>query len=256
MDLKQARILLKKINSLLNSLDLDGSKMSAIERDLMRSYIRELYEIFTEKEQQRQVQQRDSNSEERRSIQRSSQPKEESETPTDGPQLRKRLIPDPPTPKLRQDPPPPPPSSRPESREEPKAEPKEPNPPRSTPRPESPRVEAQPERARSSAKNNQDIQELFNHRQATELSEKLSEQPVSDLSKAMSINDRLLYMNELFERDMNALDESIKMLNNYDTMEQARPYLMNLAEAHNWAQEERKDIAESFIKLVRRRYQS
>lgn len=98
------------------------------------------------------------------------------------------------------------------------------------------------------------LAQLFNFKKATELSERLSESPVADLNKAMSINDRLLYINELFGRDRAALDESLQLLNRFDAFEAARGFLINLAEQYRWGNEERIEIAQAFIKLVRRRY--
>ena len=70
----------------------------------------------------------------------------------------------------------------------------------------------------------------------------------------MSINDRLLYMNELFGKDRGALEESIQVLNRYESFETARSFLYNLGEQYHWAAENRLEIAHAFIKLVRRRY--
>ncbi len=98
------------------------------------------------------------------------------------------------------------------------------------------------------------MEQLFAFKKATELSERLSESPVTDLSKAMSINDRLLYINELFGRDRNALEDSLTVLNRFDNFHAAKSFLVSLAEQYHWAQEERMEIAHNFIKLVRRRY--
>ena len=98
------------------------------------------------------------------------------------------------------------------------------------------------------------LAKLFNFKKATELSERLSESPVADLNKAMSINDRLLYINELFGRDRTALDESLQLLNRFDAFEAARGFLINLAEQYRWGHEERIEIAQAFVKLVRRKY--
>ncbi|HMQ85751.1 MAG TPA: hypothetical protein PKA00_22765, partial [Saprospiraceae bacterium] len=46
MDLNQARIVLDKINSLFKNMSGDEDAVAGIERDLMLSYIRQLYEAF------------------------------------------------------------------------------------------------------------------------------------------------------------------------------------------------------------------
>jgi hypothetical protein len=70
----------------------------------------------------------------------------------------------------------------------------------------------------------------------------------------MSINDKLLYSNELFGRDMAAMNETLQQLNKLNNMEEARELLIDIAEKNDWAEDERDDVAESFIKLVRRKY--
>ena len=78
--------------------------------------------------------------------------------------------------------------------------------------------------------------------------------PIPDLTKGMSINDRLLYMNELFGRDMSKLDEVLRALNNFPSLDSAKSYLLGVATQFNWGDEDRSEIAQSFIKLVRRRF--
>ncbi|MBK7477005.1 MAG: hypothetical protein IPI11_13765 [Haliscomenobacter sp.] len=46
MDLHNARILIRKLNSLFKSIDDAEADISQIERDLMLSYLRQLYALF------------------------------------------------------------------------------------------------------------------------------------------------------------------------------------------------------------------
>ena len=95
---------------------------------------------------------------------------------------------------------------------------------------------------------------MFDFKKATDLSEKLGEQPVRDLTKALSINDRLLYMNELFGKDLEAMNESLKLLNKLDDIEGSKSFLITLASQYHWLEEDRIDVARDFVRLVRRRY--
>lgn len=248
MNLQQAKILLEKINSLYKSIDMDRGEMAGIERDLMLSYLRQLYEIFQESEEQaasrnrpgiRDTGNKTSGSREERPrpepLRRTYKPPRiieipdsEKETPTkkSAEQPEENYDSKTSTPQEIPSPREPDPQPRPESRAE-----------HSSPTPETHGIES-----------------LFEQRRATELSEKLSESPVSDLTKSMAINDRLLYMNELFGKSMNALDENLRQFNRYDNMEEAKPRLIELARRYDWTDEERMDTAKSFIKLVRRRY--
>ena len=86
-----------------------------------------------------------------------------------------------------------------------------------------------------------------------ELAQKLSEQPVKDLRKAIGINDRYVFINELFRGDEAMYERSIKTINNFSIF----------AEAEYWIQRELKiklgwddtmpAVAE-FYALIKRRF--
>jgi len=96
---------------------------------------------------------------------------------------------------------------------------------------------------------------LFEHKQAVELSERLSELPIPDLRKAIGLNDKLLLTRELFGEDSAAFDKTINTLNSFSSMEQAKAYLMeHCVMRYRWTDKKRAETAKKFIKLVRRRY--
>ncbi|MCB9280465.1 MAG: hypothetical protein H6562_16350 [Lewinellaceae bacterium] len=254
MDLQQAKTLLDKINSLYKSISTDGSQIASIERDLMLSYIRQLYESFLETPggNARSVASVSANS----GNSKASQP---IDLPVDppAPEPVKRTytppkiieIPDKPAaPKMEKPAPAPAPEPAPVKLEvqEPAPAPRQQTPVAPAPKPkpaETAVVDAPPA-----------IKALFQRQAATELSEKLSEQPVRDLTKSMAINDRLLYVNDLFGKDNNAFNDALQTLNRLDSMDEATPLLTGWAKQHNWADDEKSDTAKAFIKLVRRRY--
>ena len=98
------------------------------------------------------------------------------------------------------------------------------------------------------------MEHLFAVKTGPELADKLGEQPVKDLTRALSINDRLLYMNELFGKDLEAMNESLKLLNKLESFDSGRSFLVTLAGQYHWLEEERIDIARDFIRLIKRRY--
>jgi hypothetical protein len=86
-----------------------------------------------------------------------------------------------------------------------------------------------------------------------ELASKLKDTPVRDLRKAIGINDRFVFINELFRGDENMYERSIKTINSFNI----------LAEAEYWIQRELKvkigwnegsEIVRHFDQLVRRRF--
>jgi hypothetical protein len=87
----------------------------------------------------------------------------------------------------------------------------------------------------------------------TEVGSSLHTAPVRDLKKAIGINDRYLFINELFRGDETMYERSIKTINGFDM----------LAEAEYWIQRELKvklgwnedtDAVQIFDQVVRRRF--
>jgi hypothetical protein len=101
----------------------------------------------------------------------------------------------------------------------------------------------------------QEVEELFYIQEAKELSDKLSLSPISDLTKALGINDRLLTANDLFGGDYTFFDESFKKLNSLHTFEEAKQYLIDhVVKDKDWLNPQKKEKAKRFIKFVKRRY--
>ncbi len=239
MNLAQAKTTLEKIITLYKTMSADDKNISPIERDLMLSYIRQLYEVFLEPATP--------------SV--STPPKV-----TPMPKVTPPLSPEPPLPSVVEMPPPPivvvqappPPQTPPpppvvfQAPPPPKAEPIHVAPPPPFSRP-TPPVSYAP-------KVSPEIAALFEETSGKELSDKLSNTPIPDLTKAFGLNDRLLTQNELFGGNKPVFDEAVKDLNNMSSFETARNFLFELAARYNWAaNEDRKKQAKAFIKLVRRR---
>ena len=239
MKSQQIKVIQEKINALHKSIDLDGGRIAPIERDLMLSYLRQLYGLFLDLETNETIGTRQDTVR--------SEP-EAQPTP-------KRPAPDP----IKRTYQPPRIIEIPDAREEKAPEPvnfpeAQPVAPAPKPEPEAPKPVAPQREIPKARASNPRIEGLFEQRRATELSEKLSESPINDLTKAMSINDRLLYMNELFGKNMGSLDETLRQLNHYGNLNDAKPLLFEIAEKNNWIDPEKEEIVRSFIKLVRRRY--
>ncbi|MEY3320702.1 MAG: hypothetical protein RLZZ417_285 [Bacteroidota bacterium] len=100
-----------------------------------------------------------------------------------------------------------------------------------------------------------DLNSLFFWQEPSNLAEKLANQPLSSLSlTTFSMNERLLYENDLFRKNKSDMEEAIKMLNNFSHFDQAKTFLLQLGTQYDWHKEERKDAAKSFINTVRRRF--
>ncbi|MGK0365857.1 MAG: hypothetical protein ACI85O_002925 [Saprospiraceae bacterium] len=236
MDLQKAKKLLAKINSLYSGMenDTDGS-IATIEKDLMRSYVRQFYEIFLD-----------------------------TPIPVAAPKKVKRkveIIKSTPKPT----PPPPPPAPK---REELRIielsdEVKEfiantptpaPVPRVVTPAPKPTYVPPIPTPSVSLSAD-EEVLELFEEKKATDIAAKLSSMPVSDLTKAMGLNERILTVNELFGGDANEFKKVMTDLNNLRSFDEAKQYLAtNVVEKYGWTKRNKKSKAKILIKTIRRRY--
>ena len=241
MDLKHAKILLEKINSLYKSISMDDGKIASIEKDLMLSYIRQLYDAFQDFE---------SDSTKAKVAAKKPRTSVETEFEVVAPEPPKRKYKPPKIIEI--------PDSIKELEKEESSRRATPPPvevqaqkPKPTPQP---KPEPKPAAPMASGPIDDEIEALFEHKEAKELSEKLSQRPVSDLTKSLAINDRLLYMNALFGKDQNALNAALKDLNGLSNMNQAKGLLVQYAQQHDWGDKEKSKVAKSFISLVRRRY--
>lgn len=110
---------------------------------------------------------------------------------------------------------------------------------------------AQPE----NTEKNGSLDLLFVWQEPSNLAERLASQPISSLNlTSFSMNERLLYTNDLFHKQSAEMEEVIKMINNFTSFEQAKSFLLQLGEQYDWQKEERREAAKSFINTVRRRF--
>jgi hypothetical protein len=278
MNLLQAKTQLEKIIALYKSMSADEKNISAIERDLMLSYIRGLYENFLDTTIPTQA---------------AAAPKVSAPTPAPPPVVvapppppvvieQPKYVPPPVVEQPKYVPPPvveqpkyvPPPVVEqpkyvppPVVVEKPRpVQPSAPDPVRyQEPAHEVMRYQTPPSSV-SPSPNNRDastvssnvspeIQALFDETSGKELSDKLANTPINDLTKAFGLNDRLLMQNELFANNKAVFDEILKDLNNASSFESARGYLVDFAKRYAWtANPERQRHAKVFIKVVRRRF--
>lgn len=240
MNTQQAKLVLDKINRLFSSVLADDGQASRVEKDLLLEYTRQLYDAFwTESSvsEARQVAKQPPVVKEMPPV-KQPEPEENVLDLTIEPAPKKKVaIPEPvveetviapkitiPTPVVEQPPVP------------------KPEPLKATPAPTPVPVDMG------------NLQKLFEQRSATELSEKLGERRIDDLSKAFAINDRLLYTEELFGKNIQAFNDAIQRLNGYETFLEARSLLIALAEQYNWTEERKMPVSQAFVKIVRRRY--
>ncbi len=221
MDFKKSKALLKKINVLHDSaVDFEGS-MTSMEKDLLLQYLRDLYEIILH----------------------------EGQSSSASPVREKRFVSveSYPVPKQIQvkEPTKPEPISPQESSAE-RINVEEPKPVLET-------VEPQPKP--EGGKTREKLAVLFESDESKDLRSKFSSLPISDISKSMGINDKILTINELFGGDQALFNNVVKELNGFRSFNEAKQYLIGgVAKKQEWYEDQKKGKAITFIKLIRRRY--
>lgn len=86
-----------------------------------------------------------------------------------------------------------------------------------------------------------------------EVAHKLQDTPIKDLRKAIGINDRYLYINELFNGDEAMFERSVKTLNQFSILPEAE-FWMQRELRIKLAWKEDNTLVHQFVQLVRRRF--
>lgn len=85
------------------------------------------------------------------------------------------------------------------------------------------------------------------------LGDKMAKSHVNDLKRAMGVNERFLYTNELFHGDMGAFSRAVDELNHVETEQDANRLLdEDLAQKYRWDDE--NETVAAFKSLVSRRF--
>ena len=101
----------------------------------------------------------------------------------------------------------------------------------------------------------QEMIDLFETSNGSELSDKLANAPIKDLTKAMGINEKIFTVKELFGGNQEEMDNILTALNGLSDFEEAKSVLMrSVASKYEWHEAAKQKKAKNFIKLVRRRY--
>lgn len=96
---------------------------------------------------------------------------------------------------------------------------------------------------------------LFDTEYARELSERLSAARIDDIGRAMGLNEKIFTVNELFKGDSGAFDAAVRTLQSFATFDQAKQYIVaELAPKYEWLSPEKFKKAREFIKIVKRKF--
>jgi len=88
---------------------------------------------------------------------------------------------------------------------------------------------------------------------ATTITEQAGAQGIANLKQAITLNDKLLYIKDLFNGYSLAYSEAIEILNRFNSFEEANRFLTkNYTVKNNW--DSKPDTANKFFELLKRRY--
>lgn len=90
---------------------------------------------------------------------------------------------------------------------------------------------------------------MAEHHQKMDMQTKLQNKPIHDLTKAIGINDKFLFIKELFNNDSERYNQTLKHLNQLTDLNDAIIYLQE-----NFEWDATNEVAINFIDLVRRKF--
>lgn len=96
------------------------------------------------------------------------------------------------------------------------------------------------------------LADRYKESQEKRVADRLQENKVVDLRTTIGINDKFLFINELFDGNMRIYDEGVNKLNECQTLAQADLLLLDLKIVYNWDSE--NPTVKKFVDLVRRKF--
>jgi hypothetical protein len=99
------------------------------------------------------------------------------------------------------------------------------------------------------------LAEMFAEEKINDLSDKLASSAINDLTKSMGINERIFTQQELFGNNQQVFNETLQRLNICQNFGEAKQYLLeNVISTYDWTSENKVKKATTFIKFVKRKF--
>ncbi len=96
------------------------------------------------------------------------------------------------------------------------------------------------------------LADKFQDNQDKSIAAKMQKNKISDLKKAIGINEKFLFIKELFDGNTTEYDNAVKQLNSFDQREAALKYLKELQKKYSW--DEESEALNQLIGLIEKRY--
>lgn len=258
MDLTKAQRLLNKIQAFLD--DGHAQDLTRLEKDLIKSYVQQLYEAVTSDEPSM-------NQEMHKTIEVPVQKIRKEEAPVKvepaKPQVTEPIKTEPVKPFYSD-------YIKPASKPDPQIH-AEYKPPAVKEKPVEAEVESKPYQTQhsepvmethhtielhpTSKESNDALNKLFDLQKSEEMTSRFGHLPIESIESAMGLNERIFTLNELFGGDKALFDAWCSKLNSLESFYEAKNVLLQgPAKDFRWSDPERIKMAEQFIRIVSRRY--
>jgi hypothetical protein len=97
-------------------------------------------------------------------------------------------------------------------------------------------------------------QRISSQKEDKSIGARLQQHPINNIKDAIGLNEKFLFINELFEGDIQVYNENIAKLNNMGTLKEAFDYLNELTNIHHWDAKRSAETIEKLAGFVQRRY--
>ncbi len=97
-------------------------------------------------------------------------------------------------------------------------------------------------------------QRISNQKEDKSIGTRMQQNPIASLKEAIGVNEKFLFINELFKGNIQAYNEAISRLNEMDDAKAAFEYLNELSMVHSWDANRSATTIEKLADLVHRRH--
>ncbi len=95
-------------------------------------------------------------------------------------------------------------------------------------------------------------EKIYSDKEDKSIAAKMQKGQITDLKQAIGLNEKFLFINELFDGNMKAYTEDINALNNQETLEDARKKFEEIKLKNKW--DENSDTYKKLLNLVERKF--
>ncbi len=95
---------------------------------------------------------------------------------------------------------------------------------------------------------------LATMKQDVGLGTSMQHNPIVNLKDSIGVNEKFLFINELFEGDIEAYNEAVNKLNSFNNLDEAFDYINQLNDSYSWDGQNSSETIDKFAYLVQRRY--